>query len=62
MGLVYRVDSCPRCIEGALRWFGTQLELFGEGESVSVSAVLLPEKDEKQYAARGRSIPDDLPF
>ena len=61
-GLVYRVDSCPRCVGESLRWFGHQYDLFGNGESVSVSAVLASEKYEKQYAEANDRRLDDLPF
>ena len=62
LGLVHRVDTCPSCLEGALKWFGYQYELFPEeGESVSVSALT-----ESAYFGKSASIvesvSDGLPF
>ncbi len=60
--LVHRVHSCPRCISTALEWFGHQLDLFEEGEIVSVSAVLASECGRGAIRVIEVVSSDDLPF
>ncbi len=60
-GQVHRTHSCPLCVGVALEWFGYQLNLFGERESVSVSAVL-PSEVITSAVREVEVVTDDLPF